>query len=227
MKPHETACQKRCGVKCGPCWRMHWNYQSGTHSCTRCGRLWHGAVANALRCSPLCVFPRQLLLQQGRSMEYDTVIVQDVGRAIPTVPYFGTLESPGCARCSKLIERFRVPFPFFRTAVCLQRGPSATLPHPDGVRPFGPSCRVLPGHAFHCCNVAACGLERSHRILHVRQPDAAVNSVRHCCGCQCVTAADVMAASVLLQLWPGGAVRPGTAHAPHKQFSAERAAGTP
>ena len=40
----------------------------------------------------------QLLLQQGRSMEYDSVIVADVGRAIPTHPYFGTAEAPGCAR---------------------------------------------------------------------------------------------------------------------------------
>lgn len=39
----------------------------------------------------------QLLLQQGRSMEYDSVIVADVGRAIPTHPYFGTAEAPGCA----------------------------------------------------------------------------------------------------------------------------------
>ena len=37
----------------------------------------------------------QLLLNFGRSMEYDNVIVSDLGRAIPTVAYFGTSESPG------------------------------------------------------------------------------------------------------------------------------------
>lgn len=42
-----------------------------------------------------CHFFLQLLLQQGRSMEYDSVIVVDVSRAIPTVPFFGTSEAPG------------------------------------------------------------------------------------------------------------------------------------
>lgn len=53
------------------------------------------AAAPPLRFLMHCWIIHQLLLQCGRSMEYDSVIVCDLGRAIPTVPFFGTSEHPG------------------------------------------------------------------------------------------------------------------------------------
>lgn len=109
------------GIPQPPCWPRVFTLRNSTAEGVReewdvQGHAPHSVAGNGLRCgdeqavppvvrgppSPhhacICLCDSclvQLLLQHGRSMEYDAVILADIGRAIPTVAYFGTAEAPG------------------------------------------------------------------------------------------------------------------------------------